>query len=340
MVLAGPVGPEIDHPGRREFTFLAGQVVLARLVDLAGRGVEGQPDLLAGLVSGGLDGAEDELAGFLVALPQDRGESAFVADRRGVPLFLEDALEGLEDLARHPQALAETRRANRHDHEFLQVDRKVGVGAAVHDVAHRHGQHTGRRAADVLVERQVGLGGGGLGDRQTDAQDGVGAEFALVGGAVQGDHRFIDAHLVAGVHADDLRRDEHIDVLDGLRDALAEVAPAVAVPEFDGLMFARRSAAGDGGTAEGAAFEFNVHFQRRRAARVQGFAGVDTVDRVRHGFGDSFSLSPTAGEEALSPPGPFGRASRHLYHDGRPVATGLWPRLREAPLSGAVVVPT
>ena len=45
--------------------------------------------------------------------------------------------------------------AHRHDHEFLDVDRVVGVRAAVDDVHHRHGQHVRAGAAEIAVERQV-----------------------------------------------------------------------------------------------------------------------------------------------------------------------------------------
>jgi hypothetical protein len=101
----------------------------------------------------------------------------------------------------HPQGLGEGRGAGRQDHELLDVDRIVGVGAAVDDVHHRHRQHAGRDAADVLVERQAGRLGGGLGGGQRDAEDGVGAQAALVGRAVQLDHQVVDAALVFGVDA-------------------------------------------------------------------------------------------------------------------------------------------
>jgi hypothetical protein len=41
--------------------------------------------------------------------------------------------------------------ADRHDHEFLNVDRVVGMFAAVDDVHHRHRQDAGRGAADIAV---------------------------------------------------------------------------------------------------------------------------------------------------------------------------------------------
>ena len=58
------------------------------------------------------------------------------------------------------QRFGEGRAAERHDHELLEVDAAVGVGAAVQDVHHRHRQH---RAAvlrpvqlrEVHVERHA-----------------------------------------------------------------------------------------------------------------------------------------------------------------------------------------
>ena len=43
-----------------------------------------------------------------------------------------------------PQRTASAKRggADRHDHEFLEVDRIVGMGAAVEDVHHRHRQQS------------------------------------------------------------------------------------------------------------------------------------------------------------------------------------------------------
>ena len=51
-------------------------------------------------------------------------------------------------------ASAKCRRADRHDHEFLEVDAVVGVNAAVEDVHHRHRQQVRIDAADIAIERQ------------------------------------------------------------------------------------------------------------------------------------------------------------------------------------------
>jgi len=48
------------------------------------------------------------------------------------------------------------RTADRHDHEFLDVDRIVGMRPAIDDVHHRNRQHVRTRTADIAVERQMG----------------------------------------------------------------------------------------------------------------------------------------------------------------------------------------
>ena len=104
----------------------------------------------------------------------------------------------------------------RHDHELLEVDRVVGVGAAVEDVHHRHGQHVRRVAAEVAPQRQPLLGRGGVRGRQRDAEDRVGAQPRLVGRAVEVDQRAIEALLVGRVAAGDRLGDLAVDVADRL----------------------------------------------------------------------------------------------------------------------------
>ena len=250
---------------------------------------------MPGLVAGLVDGFDDDFQGLFVGF-QVGGEAAFVADGGVVPLGLEDALEGVEDLGAHAQRLGEAGGAGRHDHEFLDVDVVVGVGAAVDDVHHRQGQYAGVGPADVLVERQAGFFGGGLGHGQRDAQDGVGAQLALVFGAVQLDHAHVDADLVDGVHADQVFGDDVVDVVDGLEDALAEVALLVAVAQLHGLALAGGCAGRHGGAAEGARLQIDFHLQGRIAAGIKDLSGIDIYDLThycplaRNGYGGRLNL--------------------------------------------------
>ena len=122
-------------------------------------------------------------------------------------------------------------------------------------------------------------GGGGLGGGQRDAEDGVGAELALVLGAVGGDQGGSSADLVGRVAADDGLGQRGVDVGDGLDHALAEVARLVAVAQLDGLVGAGAGARGDGGAAEGAVGQDHIDLDGGVAAAVEDLAGVDGGDR-------------------------------------------------------------
>ena len=69
---------------------------------------------------------------------------------------------------------------------------------------------------EVAVERLAGVGRGGLGGRQRDAEDGVGAEPALVRGPVELDHRLVEGALLGGAGALQRLGDLAVDVGDRL----------------------------------------------------------------------------------------------------------------------------
>ena len=79
--------------------------------------------------------------------------------------------------------------ADGDDHEILYVDAPPGVDAAAEDLYFRQRHH--RRPgfaiglAKVLPQRQALRSGGGLGGGQRGGDQGVGAEAAFIGGAVE-----------------------------------------------------------------------------------------------------------------------------------------------------------
>ncbi len=187
----------------------------------------------------------------------------------------------MEDLGAGAQRLGEAVVADRHHHEFLEVDRIVRVGAAVEDVHHRHRQDRRVDAADIAVERQVGRDRRGLCDGQRDAEDGVGAEAALVVGAVERDHQLVDVALALGVEAGERVEQLAVDGVDGIADALAAVAVAAVTP-LDGFVGAGGRARGNGRPAERSVLEQDVDFDSGVAAAVQNFPGND-VDNGSQG---------------------------------------------------------
>jgi hypothetical protein len=212
-----------------------------------------------------------------------RGETAFVADGRVQALRVQDLLQGVEHLGAVAHRFLERRGADRDDHEFLDVQVVVGVGAAVDDVHHRHRHLHRARTAEVAVQRQAGFFGGGLGHGHGDGQHRVRAQAALVLGAVQVDQGAVQECLFVGVQAHDGFADLGVDVLAGLQHALAEVTLRIAVAQFDRFARTGRCARRHGGAAHHARFQQHIALDGRIAARVDDFAADDINDST-HGF--------------------------------------------------------
>ena len=155
------------------------------------------------------------------------------------------------------------------------------MGAAVDDVHHGRGQHLGVDAAQVLVQGQAQVFAGGTGAGHGHAQHGVGAQTALVVGAVQVDEGVVQLHLLQGVQAQQGVSDLAVDVLHGLGHALAAVTLA-AVTQFQGLTAAGGGAGRHGRAAAVAGLQRNFHFHGRIAARIQDLAGIHRRNAAAH----------------------------------------------------------
>ena len=110
------------------------------------------------------------------------------------------------------------------DHEFLESQAATSVGATIQNVLEGNGKNVGLlgtgKVGDVSVERDALLSSTGLGDGQTDTEDGVGAEVGLVGGSIKLVEELINLGLVLNIEVllDDSRGNGLVDVLDGLQD--------------------------------------------------------------------------------------------------------------------------
>ena len=132
--------------------------------------------------------------------------------------------------------VGEALETERHDHEFLNIDRVVRVRTAVNDVHHRGRQQSSADAAHVAEQRQTAVIGSRTGDGQRNAEDGIRAEVFLVFAAVQFDHAIIDGGLIESVHPTDFVGQLVVDVIDSRQNALAHVDGLVAVAKFPGFV--------------------------------------------------------------------------------------------------------
>ena len=143
----------------------------------------------------------------------------------------------MEHFSPAAKRLAVGRQATRYNHEFLEVDRCVGVRPGVEHIHHRHRQNVRIRPAQVTEERLPGGPGGSARRSQRNGQHGIRPHAALVRRAVHFAHAGIHPDLVCGVHAAERCSQLGVGEVDCLQHALAAVAGGITVPQFAGLVF-------------------------------------------------------------------------------------------------------
>ncbi len=157
-VVVDPFLPEGNHfAGGLGFAF-AGEHVLAVFVDLARRRVEGDKNVFARSVARLFDRFTNKLDRFAVAAQVGR-EPAFIPNGRRIPLLLQDAAQRVKNFGTPAQRFAKARCAEREEHELLQVDVVVRVGATINDVHHRGREHVGVWVEETIKGRLRGVGG-------------------------------------------------------------------------------------------------------------------------------------------------------------------------------------
>ena len=155
--------------------------------------------------------------------------------------------------------------------------------ATIDDIHHRHGKKVRVGAAKVAIEGKSARFRRRFGHRQRDTEDGVGAEPALVGRAIELLEGIVDPPLLLGVHAGQCIEDFAVDGVHRIAHALAQVALLVPVPQLDRLVRPGRGAGGYTGAALRAVLEDHIDLDRGVAAAVQDFT-ADDVDDGCHGI--------------------------------------------------------
>src|SRR5437867_2940459 len=287
-ILAGP-------PGLR----LALHHVPAVLVELAGRGIQRQRQILARRVPRRLDGLHDERQGLLIRA-QVGGKAPFIPHCGAEAFFLQQAFQGVEDFGGHPDRVRECVCPHRHNHELLEVQVVVRVCAAVDHVHQRNRQVTGARPAQGAIQGQPRFLGRGLRHGQRHAQDRIRAQFTLVWRTVKGDHRAVDGGLVPRIHAEELGGQHLLHVGDSLADTLAEIALLVAVAQLEGLARTGGRAGGNRRAPPRAGLQHQVRLDCRVPPRVQDLPRPD-LPNPTHPASFLFSNSFTFPGFALPP---------------------------------------
>ena len=163
--------------------------------------------------------------------------------------------------------------------------------AAIDNVHHRHRQGAGEDAADIAVERLIELGRRRLRAGEADAEHRIGAEPALIGGAVKLDQRAVDRELIGGLEAGERIEDLTVDRADRLLHAAAAITLA-AVAFLDRLMRPGRGARRHRRAPDRAAIHRDLDLDRRVAAAVEDLAGMNIGDRAHRGLATKKAVVP------------------------------------------------
>ncbi len=184
----------------------------------------------------------------------------------------------MEDLRPGANRVGERRRADRHDHELLEVDAAVGMRAAVEDVHHRDRERRLRlgwiEPAEVRVERHaVRPCAAARASAIETPRIALAPSRPLFGVPSSSIRNAIDGALI-GLASRQRRGDLAVDVADRLRHALAEIAALVAVAQLERLALAGRRAGRHRRAPERAAVERDLHFDRGVAPRIENLSAV------------------------------------------------------------------
>ena len=153
----------IDHLGAGLRRAFRQHMVFAVFVELAGRYVHCQHNILTRFVAGFFNGFHDYIQRFRIGF-QIRGKAAFVAQTGAEPFVFQDAFQGMVNFYVHAQAFAEVSGAHRHDHKFLDIHVVIRMLAAVQDIHHGNRQFVRIGTAQILVQRQSYIVGRCLGN--------------------------------------------------------------------------------------------------------------------------------------------------------------------------------
>lgn len=230
------------------------------------------------------DGIGDQDESLLVGLNVG-GEATLISHSGSIQteLSLDDVLQVMVHLGAHLHGLSEAGGTSGQDHELLHGQFVASMAATVNDI------ESGHRQDDFLVASQIGnvfvqwnvlLGSTSLGNSQRHTQNGVGAELALVLGAVQLDHKVIDGCLIDHIQIglDQLGAQGVVDVTDSLQHGLAVVVGLVIVAQLQSLMDTSGGTRGHSST-EQTQVGGQIDLDGGVATRVIDLTCLDRLDR-------------------------------------------------------------
>ena len=253
--------------------------VVVEAIDVKfGRGaVEGNAHIAPRHISGPIHGIEYSLDGCF-GTRQGRSKAAFVAHGGTQTLFMQHLLQRMEHLGTHAQPFLKRRCPHGTNHKLLKSNGSIGVRASVDDIHHGDRHHIGIGPTDISIQGDTQLRGCRFGYGQRDAQDGVGTQFRLRGGAVEVDQLPVDTTLLEGIGPFECFCNHLVDVVYSLLYPFTTVTQFITVAQFEGLVCTGRSSRRNRGTASYTRIEHNIDFDCGVAPRVENLPSLNVCN--------------------------------------------------------------
>ena len=216
------------------------EFIFAVFIKFRRSGIHSENNIFPWFISCGFDSINNESQSFFGRF-QIRSKTAFITDIGVMTGRFEVFLQGVENFRTHADSFTNRRRADRHNHKFLEVNRVVSVLTAVNNVHHRHRQNVSHCTAEITIKREFAFFSLSLSHSHRNGENGISTEVTFVFSAVEFNHGFINIDLVIGIQTGQSVINFIINIFHGFQNALTAETSFVAVAQFDCLMHTGRS---------------------------------------------------------------------------------------------------
>src|SRR3546814_509411 len=141
----------------------------------------------------------------------------------------------------------------------------------------------GGHTTNIAIERQPSAVRSRFGGRETDAQNSIRTQAALVLRTIERDHCRVDFTLILCFQSGDGFSDFAVDGLNSLKHALAKIFALVPITLFNRFISAGRRARRHRRAAEAAIFQHDIDLYGRIAAALENLASVNIEDHSHGG---------------------------------------------------------
>src|SRR5262245_1885055 len=143
---------------------------------------------------------------------------------------MENSFECMKNFRAIAKRFRKGGRAFWHDHEFLKIDWRVGMGSTVQNIHHWNGQNPGGLAPKITEERNFIGSRSSMGGSERDAEERICSQFLFVWRAIEGDDRFIYLGLFEGIVTFKCRGNHIVNTVHRFGNALSPITFLVSIP--------------------------------------------------------------------------------------------------------------